>query len=325
MDHIHVFDASVFAADAVSPETRTFNEEMIKLMTPMPEWWVIGPQAMREARARGEGPFPRPVLSPRARRMEIPGEGGPIGLRIIPAEHPRGVYLHIHGGGWVLGASDQQDPLLESIVDNAGLSCVSVEYRLAPEHPYPAGPNDCETAALWLVENCRREFGTEVLAIGGESAGAHLSAVTLLRMRDRHGYSGFRAANLVYGVFDLSMTPSQRAFGSERLVLRTKDMAKFYEAFLSHDQDRRDPDVSPLYADLRGLPPALFTVGTRDALVDDSLFMHARWLAAGNRAELAVHPGGAHGFTLFPFALAAVANTRIEAFLDQAVSEAAVV
>ena len=325
MDRMQLFDPSVFAREAVAPETELFNQQMIKLMTPMPEWWVIGPQAMREARARGEGPFPLPVMSPRARRMQIPGAGGPIGLRIIPAAQPRGVYLHIHGGGWVLGASDAQDPLLERIADNAGLTCVSVEYRLAPEYPYPAGPDDCEAAAVWLVENCRREFGTDVLTIGGESAGGHLSAVTLLRMRDRHGYTGFQAANLVYGVFDLSMTPSQRSFGDERLVLRTKDMAKFYEAFLPHDQDRRDPDVSPLYADLRGLPPALFTVGTRDALVDDSLFMHARWLAAGNRAELAVHPGGAHGFTLFPCALATTANTRIEAFLAQAVSAVAAV
>jgi acetyl esterase len=320
MEHMQVFDSSVFTVDAVSPETRTFNHQMIELMTPMPEWWVTGAQAMRDARARGNGPFPPPVRSPRARQMRIPGKGGSIGLRVIPAERPRGVYLHIHGGGWVLGASDQQDPLLERIVDHTGLSCVSVEYRLAPEHPYPAAPDDCETAALWLVESSRKEFGTDVLTIGGESAGGHLATVTLLRMRDRHGYSGFRAANLVYGVFDLSMTPSQRAFGNERLILRTKDMAKFYEAFLSHDQDRRDPDVSPLYADLRGLPPALFTIGTRDALLDDSLFMHARWLAAGNGAELAVHPGGAHGFTMFPFALAGAANARIDAFLARAVA-----
>ena len=137
-------------------------------------------------------------------------------------------------------------------------------------------------------------------------------------MRDRHGYSAFRAANLVFGAFDLSMTPSQKAFGNERLVLRTKDIVKFCEAFLPHDQDRRDTDVSPLYADLRGLPPALFTVGTRDALLDDSLFMHARWLAAGNRAELAVYPGGAHGFTLFPaFGLAEAANARSCAFLAE--------
>ena len=101
------------------------------------------------------------------------------------------------------------------------------------------------------------------------------------------------------------MTPSQRAFGNERLILRTKDIVKFCEAFLSHDQDRHAPDVSPLFADLKGMPPALFTVGTRDALLDDSLFMHARWIAAGNRADLAVYPGGAHGFTLLPFALGA--------------------
>jgi len=96
----------------------------------------------------------------------------------------------------------------------------------------------------------------------------------------------------VYGVFDLSMTPSQRAFGNERLVLRTREIAKFYEKPSCRTiRIGRDPDVSPLYADLRGLPPALFTVGTRDALIDDSLFMHARWLAAGNPAELAVYPG----------------------------------
>jgi acetyl esterase/lipase len=321
MDHMHAFDSSVFAADAVSTETLTFNREMIELLTPMPDWWITGAQAMRDARARGEGPFPLQAQSPRARRIEIPGNGGPIGLHIIPAERPRGVYLHIHGGGWVLGGANQQDPLLEQIVNNTGLSCVSVEYRLAPEHPYPAAADDCETAALWIVEHCRKEFDTDMLTIGGESAGGHLSAVTLLRMRDRHAYSGFRAANLVYGAYDLSMTPSQRAFGNERLVLRTRDMAKFYDAFLSHDQDRRAPDVSPLYADLRGMPPALFTIGTRDALLDDSLFMHARWLAAGNRAELAVHPGGAHGFTLFPIALAAAANAKIHAFLADAVGE----
>jgi acetyl esterase/lipase len=116
------------------------------------------------------------------------------------------------------------------------------------------------------------------------------------------------------------MTPSQRAFGTERLILRTKDIVKFCEAFLAHDQDRRDPGVSPLFADLKNMPPALFSVGTRDALLDDSLFMYARWIAARNRADLAVYPGGAHGFTLLPFGLAATAHGRSEAFLKAAVS-----
>jgi acetyl esterase/lipase len=186
---------------------------------------------------------------------------------------------------------------------------------LSPEHPFPAGPDDCESAAAWLVKNAQAEFGTDVLTIGGESAGGHLAALTLLRMRDRYGYTGFRGANLVYGVFDLSMTPSQRAFGNRRLVLRTIDMQQFYNAFLPTVTDRQAPHISPLYADLAGLCPALFTIGTQDALVDDTLFMHARWVAAGNEAELAVYPGGAHGFTLFPNRLAEEAGARSEAFL----------
>jgi len=194
---------------------------------------------------------------------------------------------------------------------------VAPEYRLAPEHPYPAGADDCETAAAWLVANARGEFGTEALTIGGESAGGHLAAVTLLRLRDRHGYTGWRGANLVYGAFDLSMTPSQRQFGNTRLILRTIDMQQFYNAFLPTIVERRDPDISPLYAELNGLCPALFTVGTKDALLDDTLFMHARWVAAGNPAELAVYPGGAHGFTLFPSDLAREAATRAEAFLNR--------
>jgi acetyl esterase len=193
---------------------------------------------------------------------------------------------------------------------------VGVEYRLAPEHPYPAGPDDCEAAAAWLVENAKREFGTDALTIGGESAGGHLTAVTILRMRDRHGYTGFRGANLVYGAFDLSMTPSQRQFGDTRLILRTIDMQQFYNAFLPTITDRQVPDISPLHGDLQNLCPALFTVGTKDALLDDTLFMHARWIAAGNPAELAIYPGGAHGFTLFPNALSTAAADRMDAFLN---------
>jgi acetyl esterase/lipase len=218
----------------------------------------------------------------------------------------------------VLGGADMQDPMLERLADNTGQTVVAPEYRLAPEHPYPAGPDDCEAAAMWLVQHGKREFGSDILTSGGESAGGHLTAVTILRMRDRHGYTGFRAANIVYGAFDLSMTPSQRQFGSTRLVLRTIDMQQFYNAFLPTITDRRDPDISPLYADLKNLCPGLFTVGTKDALLDDSLFMHARWVAAGNQAELAIYPGGAHGFTLFPNDLSKSASAGMDAFLNRA-------
>lgn len=313
------FDPAVFRPEAISAETKAINDAIINAMAGMEEWWDVGAKKVRDARARGEGAFPLAPKSARARTIHIEGKGGhKVPLRIIAPDNPKGVYLHIHGGGWVLGAADQQDPMLDRIADNAGLACVSVEYRLAPEDPYPAGPDDCEAAALWLADNAKKEFGTDVLTIGGESAGGHLSAVTLLRMRDRHGYTGFKGANLVFGAFDLSMTPSQKHFGSERLILRTVDIQKFGDAFLPGVADRRDPDISPLYADLKDMPPALFTIGTRDALVDDSLFMYSRWVGAGRQAELAVYPGGAHGFIAFPGEISKSANARIDAFLKRA-------
>ena len=314
------FDPKLFTAEAISAETKGINDFIVAAMKDMPEWWDIGVQTVRDQRARGEGAFPLAPKSPRAREIEIDGKGNKVKLRIVaPETSPKGVYLHIHGGGWTLGAADQQDPMLERIADNAGLGCVSVEYRLAPENPYPAGPDDCEAAAVWLAKNAKSEFGTDALTIGGESAGGHLSAVTLLRMRDRHGYTGFKGANLVFGAFDMSMTPSQKAFGDERLILRTIDIEKFGDAFMPPQVDRRDPDVSPLYARLHDMPPALFTIGTRDALIDDSLFMYSRWIAAGNEAELAVYPGGAHGFVAFPGEIAAAANKRADEFLAKAV------
>jgi acetyl esterase/lipase len=309
-------DPSLFHSDAVAPETRALNESLVQSPEAAPDWWVTGPEAARVARRRGDGPFPAPVMSSRATVRVIAGkDGDEIPLRIVAPDNPCGVYLHVHGGGWVLGGADMQDPKLEQIADNTQLAVVSVEYRLAPEHPYPSGPDDCEAAALWLARNVKAEFGSDVLAIGGESAGGHLAAVTLLRMRDRHGYTGFRAANLVYGAYDLSMTPSQRLFGDTRLVLRTTDIVQFIDAFLPKVPDRRDPDISPLYARLHDMPPALFSVGTADALLDDTLFMYSRWIAAGNEADLAIYPGGAHGFTLFPSAMSEQASAHMDEFL----------
>jgi acetyl esterase len=296
-------DPELFTDAAIPDETKQLNAGIVALTKGMANWWDVGAQKVRDARAKGEGVFPAPQKSDRAKWIEIDGPGGKLKLRVVPpaAGGSRGVYLHIHGGGHVLGAADQQDRLLERIADEARLTAISVEYRLAPEHPYPAGPDDCETAALWVHDNLR-DFGGDALAIGGESAGAHLSAMTMLRLRDKHRRMPFKAANLVFGVFDLGMTPSARAFGDEQLVLRTIDIHKFGDAFLPglSDEQKRSPELSPLYADLRGLCPALFTIGTKDALLDDSLFMHARWVAAGNSGELDIHPGACHGFIAFP-------------------------
>jgi len=163
------FDPALFGDAAIDPETARLNAQMIALLTGQPEWWIAGPAAFRAARRRGEGPFPPPVMSSRARTIAIAGkDGNQIPLRVIPpAAAARGIYLHLHGGGWVLGGADMQDPILERIADNTGQAVVGVEYRLAPEHPYPAGPDDCEAAAAWLVQNGKKEFGTDALTIGG--------------------------------------------------------------------------------------------------------------------------------------------------------------
>jgi acetyl esterase len=310
-----LIDPALLDPAAIPAERLKLNQEIVARLNAEPEGLTI--QEVRARRLQGIGAFPLAPKSPRAETITIEGPAGKLDLRVIAPAAPRGVYLHIHGGGWSIGSSDQLDYVLEHIADNCGIACVSVEYRLAPEHPYPAGPDDCEAAALWLVRERTKRFGTARLSIGGESAGGHLSAVTLLRLRDRHGLSPFSAAILNYGCFDLGMTPSARRWGEEKLVLNTAAIVGFRKCFLPPGADTSDPDVSPLYADLRGLPPAIFTVGTRDALLDDSLFMAPRWLAAGNVAELALYPGACHGFMSMPSAQRGEALARIETFLTR--------
>jgi acetyl esterase len=230
----------------------------------------------------------------------VAGPGGTLRLREFRPERVDGAMLHIHGGGWMTGEPELTDLLNEALSEHLNLAIVSVDYRLSPEHPYPAGPDDCEAAALWLLQNAADEYGTGNLLIGGESAGAHLSAVTLLRLRDRHGAADrFRGASLVFGAYDLGATPSAMGIGMEpgTDILDPEDMRFMVEQFapgMTTDQ-RRHPDISPLYADLRGMPPALFTVGTADHLVDDTLFFADRWRLAGNKAELLVYPEAPHG------------------------------
>ena len=295
-------------------ENAGVNQMIIGAMRAGKPWNAMAAQELRDFLASGNSPLGTPVYSEKATSRTIPGPAGPLTLRTFIPEKIDGVYLHIHGGGWVIGRADGQDALLENISRNCNLAVLSVEYRLAPEHPFPAGPVDCEAAAVWLTNNAKKEFGTERIFIGGESAGGHLSALTVLRMRDRHKFTSFAGANLVFGVFDLGLTPSAASWGDEPLVINTPVMQWFINHFGVTDM-ARSPEVSPLYAELGNMPPALFTIGTRDPLRDDSLFMYMRWIAGGNKAELAVYPGGAHGFTAFPTQMGAASRARCEAFL----------
>jgi acetyl esterase/lipase len=304
-------------------ETRAFNAELERLLASIPRVDQVPVEESRLARREGRGIWPKPVFLDEARVLSIDGPGGRLGLRVIapPEGRATGAFLHLHSGGWTLGESDMQDVRLKRLAVDTGLVVVSVGYRLAPENPYPAGPDDCEAAAVWLTSSEGRAAvgaGAGPLAIGGDSAGAHLAAVTLLRLRDRHELAGaFGAAVLQYGGFDLSMTPSQRLWGERNLVLSTPIIVWFAEQFLPgvDPERRRDPDISPLFADLSSMPPAIFTIGTADPLFDDTLFMEARWRMAGHATELRIWPEAPHGFLGFPIAVTDAALAAEHAFL----------
>ncbi len=303
-------------------EAAELERRVEALRAELPALHEVPPPDSRRARLEGRGElFPPPTLLDRCTTEVLPvgpPEGLPVRLCLPAGGEPAGVYLYVHGGGWVLGGADLQDPLLARIADRARAAVVAVEYRLAPEHPLPAGADDCEAVAQWLVEHAHRRFGTDRMVIGGESAGAHLALVTLLRMRDRLGLiDAFLGANLESGVFDLSLTPSARAWGDRNLQLSTPMLRWFVDQCLPDvdEAGRRDPEVSPLYADLFGLPPLLLTVGTLDPLLDDSLFLHSRLLAAEVDSTLDVWPGAIHDFPSLPHALGRRASDRIDTWI----------
>jgi acetyl esterase len=220
----------------------------------------------------------------------IDGPAGPLGLRVLSSGKVRACYLHVHGGGWALGGPDRQQQTLLRFASAARVALVAVDYRLTPEHPHPAGLADCVAAIRWLAANGQRELGAGRLIVGGESAGAHLAALAVLVLRDRGEIESVTAANLAYGVYDVSMTPSARRWGDQRIVINTPELTFFAEQYAPKER-HRDPDVSPLYADLTGMPIALLSCGTLDPLLDDTRFMAARRQAAGSPAQFAIYPG----------------------------------
>jgi acetyl esterase len=138
-------------------------------------------------------------------------------------------------------------------------------------------------------------------------------------MRERRCSSAFIAANLMYGFYDLGLTPSAKH--SDGAAVINRPLLEVMSASFRGTMEASDPRVSPIFADLSDLPSALFTVGTLDPLLDDSLFMHMRWQTAGNPSELALYPGGFHAFNLLGGQLAADANTRAALFLKQSLDQ----
>jgi acetyl esterase/lipase len=222
-------------------------------------------------------------------------------LRLLKPATSQGYLLAIHGGGWILGTALSDDKRNRELAAALNLTVVSPDYRLAPEHPFPAAAQDCEEAARWVLAQ-------GPACITGSSAGAHLAALTMTRV------PGFRAAVLWYGIYDLSRTPSwQLATDADHPDLEpsflSKCVARFVPRPFAPGPDLRGPEMSPLYAPLKNLPPALFIVGGRDILVDDSKFMACRWATVAS-AELLLYPDAFHGFDGYDLQMAADARRR---------------
>ena len=263
-------------------------------------------QQFRDLTARGYSAVPE------AEVREIAG----VPCRVFRPDGPAtAIYLHFHGGGMMMGAPEMNDAGNLERSRRHGMAVVSVDYRLAPEHPFPAGPDDGIAVTRWLLDNGGAEFGSERLLIGGESAGGYMAAAVLLRIRDELGaIDRVAGANLAYGLHDWGRSPSQRGLRAHEGpdVLTPEGIEFFAECYLPglSDEARRDPAISPAYAGLRGLPPALLSVGTCDHLLDDTLMLASRWAAVNGNAELFVAPDMPHEFPGFPCGITTAWSTR---------------
>ena len=309
--------SEAFDSKNISEDIHQMNDYIKNFLVNAPPSHEIPFDELQEIRRQGGGLLAFQPFSDQAENREVGNGNHKVMIRIFNHDSPDFIYMHIHGGGHCIGAADMQDQSLEKISKNLNCVVVSVEYRLAPTNPYPAAPDDCETAAVWLIENSKKEFNTEKIVIGGESAGANLSAVTLLRLKSKKMLDPIKGANLIYGSYDARLTPSAiRQEGSDEIFLLSYAMIrKFRDSYFQGDVDKSLPDVSPIQGDLRGMPPALFTVGTRDLLLDDSLFMYGRWLSYGSNAEIVIVPGADHAFNAFPSETTTSVENKISEFV----------
>ncbi|KAI3326991.1 acetyl esterase [Xylariaceae sp. AK1471] len=305
-------DYSRFDLDNITSETQQLSDFLEKATSSVPRWYEVGAPRFREMMAAGEIAGLKPVLLPEAEEIVIPSRevGRDIPVRVYKPDNgkpSKGVLLHSHGGGYTLGTHGGTDALLKFYANTCQLTAMSVGYRLAPEHPWPAGREDCIDVAEYLVDHAEEKYGGPLLFMAGESAGANLVVVTMLhliRSRPNHVIKGMV---LPYGTYNVALGfPSIVNF--DRLVMLNHDIMKNFTDVYTPGwtaEERRNPLVSPLFEDLpalaastptKKLPPALFLCGTNDPVLDDTLLMSLKWMASGSEAIVKIFPGAPHVF-----------------------------
>jgi acetyl esterase len=246
----------------------------------------------------------------------VPGTAGPIAIRVytpVPAGRMPGL-VFFHGGGFVLGTLESSDRPCRELAHLAGRVVVSVDYRLAPEHPFPAAVDDAYAATTYVVEHAKElAIDPNQLAIGGESAGANLAAVTALRSRQRGG-PALSFQLLIYPQVDFADdSPSMREFGAGHFI--TSELLTYFEGhYLQSRQNRLHLDASPLNADLHGLPPAFVITAECDPLRDQGEAYAQKLSQAGVPVTLKRYEGMIHPF----FSLAGIIDDGKIAIADAA-------
>ncbi|HKH05728.1 MAG TPA: alpha/beta hydrolase [Acidimicrobiales bacterium] len=282
---------------AVTPEVQTLLD--LIAAADAPPTHEQEPPAVREAFAALLAMIPKDDIASVEDRT-IPGPAGPLPVRVYRSaetEDGRGLLVYFHGGGWTIGSVETHDAGCRSLAEGAGVVVVSVDYRLAPEHPFPAAVDDALAAVRWAAANAG-ELGADGsrLAVAGDSAGGNLAAVVSQRLRD--GGPPIALQLLLYPTVDLMLSHPSIVENADGYYLTADTMRWFRRHYLG-DHDPTDPLASPLRADehvLRGLPPALVITAEYDPLRDEGEAYAEALRAAGNDVTATRFDGMIHGF-----------------------------
>jgi acetyl esterase len=286
----------------LDPQAKTLLDAMTAMG--MPQMHTLSVEQIQQIRgmAAAEAMMGKPEPVGSVEDREIPGPDGHLPIRIYTPEGigPFPVLVYFHGGGWVLGNIQSVDAMCRILTNEARCITVSVEYRLAPEHKFPAAPEDCYAATRWIAEHAADFNGDAArIAVGGESAGGNLAAVVALMARDRGGPKLVFQLLIYPATGGDGDTPSTRE-NAEGYMLTREDGEWFMNHYLSSEADRQNPYLAPLKAtDLRGLPPAVVVTAEFDPLRDEGEYYAARLHDAGVPVKTKRYDGMIHGFVNF--------------------------